>query len=243
LALDSVGILSLQFALKRAIEIRFQIESAELGVRAMGDADSPNILFYEASEGSLGVLSAMVDDPKVFAEVIDQAIKLCDFENETKPKATYDDLLSYYNQPYHLELDRFSVKDALERLRSCKMDCSNPSVDEDYDAQFERLLKEMDSNSSTEETFLRYLYKHNLRFPDEAQKQVKGIYVQPDFFYLPDTWVFCDGTPHDNPATKADDVAKRKAIHDRGDEVITYYYKDNLDDLVAKYPDIFKKVR
>lgn len=243
LALDSVGVLSLQYALKRAIEIRFQIEPAELGVYSMGNNSAPNILFYEASEGSLGVLSAMVDDPKVFTEVIKLAINICDFGNSEKPKATYDDLLSYYNQPHHLDLDRFSIKNALERLSNCSLDCSKSAADEDYETQFERLLAHLDSNSSTEEVFIRYLHKLNLRLPDEAQKTVEGIYVKPDFFYKPDAWVFCDGTPHDDPAQQADDIAKRKAIKDRGDEVIVYNYKDNLDDVIAKYPDIFKPVR
>ncbi len=243
LALDSVGVLSLQYALKRAIELRFLIEPRELGVYAMGENEAPNILFYEASEGSLGVLSAMVDDPKVFGEVIKLAIEVCDFGNTEKPKATYDDLLSYYNQPHHLDLDRFSIKDALERLSKCSLDCSNSAPDEDYDAQFKRLLSQLDPNSSTEEKFIRYLHQRNLRLPDKAQKTVAGIFAKPDFFYNPDTWIFCDGTPHDDPAQQADDIAKRKAITDRGDEVIIYYYKDNLDALVAKYPDIFKPVR
>jgi hypothetical protein len=243
LALDSVGVLSLQYALKRAIELRFQIEPAELGVYAMGDNAAPNILFYEASEGSLGVLSAMVDDPKVFAEVIKLAIEICDFGNAEKPKATYDDLLSYYNQPHHLDLNRFSIKNALERLSTCSLDCSNSAADENYEAQFQRLLKELDANSSTEEKFVRYLHKRNLRLPDKGQITVDGIFTKPDFFYQPDTWVFCDGTPHDDPAVQADDIIKRKAIKDRGDEVIVYNYKDNLDALVAKYPDIFKPVR
>lgn len=242
LALDRVGVLSLQYALKRAIELRFQIEPGELGVYAMGDSAAPNILFYEASEGSLGVLSAMVDDPKVFGEVIETAIEVCDFDDEEKPKATYDDLLSYYNQPHHLDLDRFSVKEALKRLSTCSLDCSNSAADEDYEGQFQRLLKGIDPNSSTEEKFLHYLHDHGLRLPDRTQKSVKGIYVQPDFFYDPDTWVFCDGTPHDDPVVQADDIVKRKAITDRGDEVIVYYYKNSLDALVAKYPDIFKPV-
>ena len=169
-------------------------------------------------------------------------MEVCDFENTEKPKATYDDLLSYYNQPHHLDLDRFSIKDALERLSTCSLDCSNSASDEDYEAQFKRLLSHMDANSSTEEKFLHYLHQRKLRLPDEAQKTVEGIYVKPDFFYQPDTWVFCDGTPHDEPAQQADDAAKRKAIKDRGDEVIVYNYKDNLDALVAKYPDIFKPV-
>jgi hypothetical protein len=79
--------------------------------------------------------------------------------------------------------------------------------------------------------------------PDDAQKRVDGLYVQPDFYYHPRIWVFCDGTPHDDPAVKADDENKRQAIIARGDEVWAYYYKDNLADITAARPDIFKKVR
>jgi Lhr-like helicase len=243
LGLDSIGVLSLQYALKRAIELRFQIEPAELGVYSMGNPDAPNILFYEASEGSLGVLSALVDDPQAFREVIDVAIKVCDFQNKGKGKASYDDLLSYYNQPHHLTVDRFSIEAALSKLQGCSMDCSHSSQDEDYEAQFQRLMKEKDPNSSTEETFLKYLHKHRLQLPDSAQLSVDGIYTKPDFFYKPDVWVFCDGTPHDEPAVQVDDAAKRKAIKAKGHEVIVFYYKDNLDDLVARYPDVFKKVK
>lgn len=243
LGLDATGVLSLQYALKRAIELRFQIEPAELGVHSMGNPDAPNILFYEASEGSLGVLSALVDDPKAFREVIEVAIQVCDFQNKDKGKASYDDLLSYYNQPHHLAVDRFSIEAALSKLQGCSMDCSHSSQDEDYEAQFQRLMKEKDPNSSTEETFLKFLYKHRLQLPDSAQLSVDGIYTKPDFFYKPDVWVFCDGLPHDDPAVQADDAAKRKAIKAKGHEVIVFYYKDDLGELAGKYPDVFKKVK
>ena len=243
LGLDAAGVISLQYALKRAIEIRFQIEPAELGVYCMGNPDSPNILFYEASEGSLGVLSALVDDPQAFREVVKQAIQVCDFENHEKGKASYDDLLSYYNQPHHLVVDRFLVRHALEKLAVCTLDCSHTPGGEGYEAQYQRLLAEMDPNSSTEEKFLKYLYQHNLRLPDAAQLSVDGIYTKPDFFYQPDTWVFCDGTPHDDPAVQQDDAAKRKTIKAMGHEVIVYYYKDELSEVVAKYPDVFRKVK
>jgi hypothetical protein len=32
-------------------------------------------------------------------------------------------------------------------------------------------------------------------------------------------------------------------IRNKGAEVIVYHYKDDLSTLVARYPDIFKKVR
>lgn len=242
LALGTDGVLTLMYALKRGIERLFQIEPAELGVARMGSLDEPNIFIYEASEGSLGILSQLVEDVDAFKQVIKEAKAVCRFDDpEYKEKASYDDLLSYYNQPHHLLIDRFIIQDALEKILSCVIERRDTQTDSSYQEQYERLLRQMDSNSSTEEAFLKYLYKHKIRLPDSAQEEVEGIYVKPDFYYSPDTWVFCDGTPHDRPEVKADDTKKRAAIRERGDEVIVYYYKDSMDDLVQKYPDIFTK--
>ncbi len=88
-----------------------------------------------------------------------------------------------------------------------------------------------------------YLYENGLRLPDEAQKRVDGIYCQPDFYYHPRFWVFCDGTPHDEPAVQADDKAKRDEIIAKGDEVWVYHYRENLAERVASRPDVFRKAK
>ncbi len=243
LALDSNGVLSLQYALKRAIEQVFQIESAELGATTMGDKSAPNIFLYEASEGSLGVLSQLATDVEAFRKVIEKAIQICNFDDpEYVEKASYDDLLSYYNQPHHLILDRFAIREALDNLKACSIDLADPSGHRSYEEHYQWLRKQIDTSSSTEEKFLDYLYAQKFRLPDDAQKNAPGIYVKPDFFYHPDTWVFCDGTPHDEACVQEKDENQRKALKDRGNQVIVYYYKDNLADVVARYPDIFKKV-
>ena len=53
LGLKADGVVTLQHALKRAIEAVFQVEPNEIGVSAMGDPVCPNILLYEAAEGKL----------------------------------------------------------------------------------------------------------------------------------------------------------------------------------------------
>ncbi len=242
LALDKAGILSLQFALKRAIEQVFLIESSELGAVAMGDPAHPNIFLFEASEGSLGVLSQLATDASAFRSVVRTAIELCRFDDpDYLEKASYNDLLSYYNQPHHLVLDRFSIREALAKLAACSIEVT-ASGGRTYEDQYRWLRSQIDASSSTEEQFLDYLHDHRLRLPDAAQRQVEGIYVQPDFFYEPDVWVFCDGTPHDRPEVAGKDLLQRKAIEARGDEVIVYRYTDDLDKLVTRYPDVFPKV-
>lgn len=102
LGLKPGGVITLQHAIKRAIERVFQVEPNEIGVVTIGEPEAPNILIYEASEGSLGILSQFVDDIEVFHEVIKQAITLCRFDDVNyKAPASYDDLLSYYNQRDH----------------------------------------------------------------------------------------------------------------------------------------------
>jgi hypothetical protein len=231
LGLQPDGVITLQHALKRAIEGVFQVEPNEIGVVTVGDPQVPNILLYEAAEGSLGILSQFVDNVEVFHKVVDQAIILCRYDDASyKGPASYDDLLSYYNQRDHKIIDRRFIKDALEKLRLCSIEMqANPGYTS-YEDHYQAMLRSLDPNSSTERTFLDYLYHNGLRLPDAAQKRVDGLYVKPDFYYEPRIWVFCDGTLHDDPAVQADDEVKRQAIIAMGDEVWVYYYKDNLAD-------------
>lgn len=244
LGLKAEGVITLQHALKRAIESVFQVESREVGVVTVGDPEAPNILLYEASEGSLGILSQFVEDVDVFHRVIREAIALCRYDDPTyKGPASYSDLLSYYNQRDHKIIDRHLIKDALQKLLICTIEIQANLNYRTYEDHYQALLRAFDPSSTTERKFLEHLYKNGLRLPDAAQRRVDGIYVQPDFYYEPRIWVFCDGTPHDEPDVKARDEEQRQAIIAKGDEVWVYYYKDNLAEKVAARPDIFKKVR
>jgi hypothetical protein len=244
LGLNADGVITLQHALKRGIENLFQIESREIGVITVGDPEAPNILLYEAAEGSLGILSQFVEDIHIFHNVIDEAISLCRFDDdEYKAPASYDDLLSYYNQRDHKIIDRHLIKDALNKLRISTIEIQSNTGFNSYEDQYQTMLRNLDLNSSTERKFLDYLYKNGLRLPDAAQKRVEGIYVQPDFYYERRFWVFCDGTPHDDPNVREKDDAQRQAIRAMGDEVWVYYYKDSLAEKIASRPDIFRKVR
>ena len=105
------------------------------------------------------------------------------------------------------------------------------------------MLRHLDPNSSTERTFIKYLYDNDLRLPDAAQKRVPGIYCQPDFYYEPRFWVFCDGSPHDETSVRERDEEQRQLIIARGDEVWSWHYREDLAAKVAARPDIFRKVR
>jgi hypothetical protein len=244
LALTPEGVITLQYALKRAIKNVFQIESREIGAELMGDEFQPNIFLYEASEGSLGILSQFIEDKDVFRKIILEAIRICRFDDETyHEEASYDDLLNYYNQRYHDKINRFEIRDALEKLKVCDIEIITDKKFNDYEKQYQQLLRGIDPNSSTELKFLRHLYENGFKLPDGTQKRVEGIYCQPDFFYEPDVWVFCDGTPHDDPAVKKRDKEQRGAIRNRGDQVLVYYYKDEIGAVIGSRPDIFIRVK
>lgn len=242
------GVITLMFAIKRAIENYFQVESNEIGTTILGDEEAPNILIYEASEGSLGVLSQIVDNPSIYKAIMEEAYQICFHENgeevegEVLP-ATYDDLLSYYNQYFHQQIDRNLVRDALRNLRESQVEILTNKSFSSYDEQYHFLQANRDPNSSTEDKFLKYLYKQGIKLPDEAQPKVEKMYVRPDFYYKPNVCVFCDGTPHDDSQVKEDDSQKRLALKNAGYQVLSWYYMDSLEEFVAKRPDIFKKVK
>ena len=244
LGLEPDGVITLQYTLKRAIESLFQVEEREIGVSAMGDPQSPNIFLYEASEGSLGILSQFVENRKIFPEVIEKAKQICRFDDEQyKAPASYNDLMSYYNQRDHRRLNRFLIQDALDKLALADIELQPSPLFNDYEEQYQYMLQHRDPNSSTEKKFIEYLYQKKLRLPDAAQKRVPGIYCQPDFYYEPRFWVFCDGSPHDDSQVRERDEAQRQLIMARGDEVWSWHYREDLADKIAQRPDIFKKIR
>ena len=151
--------------------------------------------------------------------------------------------MSYYNQRDHHRLDRFLIRDALTTLSVANVEILSNAASIDYEEQYLDLLRQLDPNSSTERVFIDYLYSKGLRLPDAAQKRVKGIYCQPDFYYEPRMWVFCDGSPHDDPRIRERDVNQRQLIIAQGDEVWSWHYLEDLATKIAQRPDIFKRVR
>lgn len=244
LGLDPEGVITLQHALKRAIEKVFQVEPNEIGVVTVGDPRTPNILLYEAAEGSLGILSQFVEDVQTFLNVVQAAKEVCRFDDpEYLAPASYDDLLSYYNQRDHKIINRFLIQDALDKLAVCAIEIQSNVGFRDYDEHYRAMRRSIDPNSSTERAFIDYLYANGLRLPDAAQKRVDGIYCQPDFYYEPRVWVFCDGSPHDSEEIRQRDESQRQLIIARGDEVWVWHYRDDLATRIAQRPDIFRKVR
>lgn len=252
LSLSADQIVNLSYALKRAIEIQFQVESSEIGVQPMGRAEAPNILVYEAAQGSLGILSQLVDDPNKLKELFATAYRSLHFDPDTKqeteygktlPKASYEDLLTYYNQRHHEILDRYSIKEALEYLMDCEMSQLNQG--KDYDQQYQYLLDNYDKSSHSELPFIQHLYKNKLALPHKAQVRMDDYYISADFVYNNGhgpVLIFCDGSVHDNELVKKDDEHKRKLLRDAGYDVIVWHYLTPIEEFVNSRRDVFRKL-
>ena len=120
---------TLQAALKRGIELNFQIEESELAVEPLPDRENRHaLLLYEAAEGGAGVLTRLAEDPHALAHVARRALQLMHFtpgsesdtgwtEDPAVPceAGCYRCLLSYYNQPDHEHINRRNP-DALRLL-------------------------------------------------------------------------------------------------------------------------------
>lgn len=239
------------YAFKQAIEDVFQIEGSEMGAEIMGEGATLNILIYENAEGSLGVLSRFVHEPEAYRDVVQRAYDICfnkpeltqDEINELSP-ADYSNLLNYYNQPYHQQIDIRLIYRTLKLMQEAKVELHHAGQTLSYDEQYAALGAARDHNSSTEYEFLKYLHDHHLRLPDKAQPMFTDeYYVQPDFMYGDRIVVFCDGTPHDRPEVQQDDKKKREALEDAGYAVLVWHYATPLADFIGKYPDIFTPVK
>ena len=142
-----ITVATLQYALKRGIESVYQLEESELLAEPLPDRKNRNgVLFYEATEGGAGVLTRLVHDDEALARVAYAALKVLHFDlpvfgeklpsinelkdvNGTKCVAgCYRCVLSYYNQPDHLVIDRRdkSARILLLRLAGIKTKLLSP---------------------------------------------------------------------------------------------------------------------
>lgn len=248
---DKDAVRTFLYAIMQAIEDVFQVESREIGGEVMGQGDKPNIFIYEDAEGSLGVLSRLVEDGDSFRQVVNRAYQICFGDKEEYSKselnalvpADYTNLLNYYNQPYHQQIDIRNIYDTLKLLKEVTPENHVAGQTLGYDEQYRYLESARDQNSSTEKEFLKYLYDNRLRLPDKAQPEFPGeYYIRPDFMYGDRIVIFCDGTPHDRPEVQADDLNKRQVLEDAGFIVLSWHYATPIADFVARYPEIFKPV-
>jgi superfamily II DNA/RNA helicase len=253
-ASDEGFLKSLAYAIRRALQIEYQIEEREVEVELIGREDNQNLLFWEAAEGGIGVWERLVAEPSEFRKLAARALELLHFDpssgqalpdwGERCTAACYDCLLSYSNQADHRYLDRHKVGSFLFSVSR-----SNAATNENepnYDEQYRRLSGLIDPASSLERAFLDYLYKNGLRLPDHAQHTpAEGVRVQPDFYFeregIPGVCIFIDGPPHDKPEQAERDRTLREALKDQGFRVVAITSGRTIAEQVSENKDVFRR--
>lgn len=247
------------YALKRAVEAVYQLESSELAVEPLpgntGDHAWSRLLFFEAAEGGAGVLRRVATEDGQLRDVARKALEILHFDSDTGAdqrraphaledcaQACYDCLLSYANQWDHQQLDRHCVKELLQRLASATVAVG--SGGEERAEQLERLKKTCDSD--LERHFLDLLEQQGYRLPDEAQRMVDGYYVRPDFAYHTsgmDVAVFVDGPHHDSEYQQQKDEQARAKLEDEAGWLVLRFKHTDADDgwlkAFAEQVDVF----
>ena len=236
---------SLQAALKEAIQQHFQLEPRELACESMpGPSDRTELLFYEASEGGAGVLRQLVDDPQVLGRLARRALDICHFDPDTledeRPdtcgKACYRCLLDYGNQPDHLLLDRFLIRDLLAQLATSETQTAGGAGTRE-----DRLIAlRRKCDSKLEQRWLDRLDALGLRPPSDAQYLIEACSTRPDFFYREfGAAVYVDGPPHDTPEqVRLDDQVTQK-LQEAGYIVIRFHHKADWIEVFRRHPDVF----
>jgi Lhr-like helicase len=119
---------TLQAALRRGVEMTFQIEESELVAEPLPKVDDRRaLLFYEAAEGGAGVLTRLALESRGISDVAAAALELMHYRrpegkwrvedltdlehkdakgNSVCEAGCYQCLLSYFNQPDHPLIDR-----------------------------------------------------------------------------------------------------------------------------------------
>jgi very-short-patch-repair endonuclease len=237
--------MAVMYALKRAIEATYQLESSELAAEPLptntGDNAWSRLLFFEAAEGGAGVLRRLATEDGQLRTVARKAMEILHFDPdtgadqhkaphavETCAQACYDCLLSYGNQWDHQHLDRHCATELLQRLSSATVAVG--AGGEDRAAQLGRLTKACDSD--LERRFLDLLEQHGYRLPDDAQQIVDGYYVRPDFAYHTggmDVAVFIDGPVHDAAHQQQKDEQARMKLEDEAGWLVLRFHHADAD--------------
>lgn len=239
--------LSLQSALKSAIQVVYQLEDSELAVEPMPTRDDPgSLLFFEAAEGGAGVLGRLVEEREALPAVAAEALRICHFGTEDEDgagatgenacgKACYDCLLSYANQKDHPILDRHSIRECLVSLTRAEVEPS-PTADDPRE-HFRKLLAACDSD--LERRFLQFLDDRALFLPTRSQRAIEGFSARPDFQYGDTVLVFIDGPAHDDPGRRRTDADQEARLEAGGYVVIRFRYDSDWEATVKSYPSVF----
>lgn len=249
---DEAFLTTLAYALRRAIQVEYEVEEQEIQVELIGSGAHRRILLWESAEGGIGIWDRLIDAPGGFAELAGKALDICHFDRESgadKPgwekkcgPACYDCLLSFSNQLEHRLIDRTLIKDYLLSLAHSLLEPEKSS--RTPEEQYTWLLERTDPASSFEREFLKVLHDEGRALPDLAQhRPTPDVPVQTDFYYdrtgAPGICVFIDGPHHDDPDRAEADRRVRDQLRHLGYRVITIRHGRSITEQIIENRDVF----
>ena len=245
-ALSIEAMATLQAALKRGIEMTFQIEESELVAEPLPKSDERRaLMFYEAAEGGAGVLTRIASDPASLAQVAGNALKLLHHNAPQGPwrledlpaleqtnalgnhiceAGCYQCLLSYFNQPDHENINRRNV-DALKVLVAL----ANAEVKPKHAAQS---AQESTAANGHLKQWLLAVDAAGLRHPDALQVPVnQGAAIAAGQYKTARALVFLEEINADTTALLAD----------KGWQALNFSDPSFWHEQFAAHPDVFGK--
>ena len=241
---------TLSYALRRGIQLEYQVEENEVEVEIVGKGAHRQILLCEAAEGGIGIGERLIDEPQTLAKIARRALEVCHYDIEDGEardtqgaeqcaSACYECLLSYSNQREHALIDRKLVRDFLVELT--RSEIKESPVVETRIERFHRLCKIAALESSLEEKFIRRLYDNGYKLPEKAQyRPPEEVFAQSDFYYEKGrVCIFIDGPPHDTAEQMENDMEVREDLEDLGYRVISIRHDLGIDEQICKYPEVF----
>lgn len=238
---------TVQAALKRGIEMTFQIEESELVAEPLPTSEERKaLMFYESAEGGAGVLTRLTTEPDGLAQVASAALELMHFSKPGEPwsmasldsleqkhegmsiceAGCYQCLLSYFNQPDHDHINRRNP-DALNLLVAlANARVSMPTVADA--AKTATPAPEADRSRLTE--WLTALDQAGLQRPDATQVAIhQGAATAAGQYKAARALVFLE------PIT----AELRDMLADKGWQVLDFSDQARWPELFAHHSNIF----
>jgi hypothetical protein len=251
-SLDLEAIATLQAALKRGIEMTFQIEESELVAEPLPKQDERQaLLFYEAAEGGAGVLTRLATEPQAMAQVAAAALRVMHYADPTgswsvddlpalERKAPdghsiceagcYQCLLSYFNQPDHDHINRRNAQ-AIEMLVAlANAQVTAGGVVTEPSSPSTAVSPTPDGGSKLFTSWQQALLAGGFAPPDQYQAPALGGALTVAGWYKSTRTAVVLATPSPEHAA---------ALLDKGFTVVDMSNSARWSDQFSKYPQIF----
>jgi hypothetical protein len=255
-ALPLEAMATLQAALKRGIEMTFQIEESELVAEPLPKLDERRaLLFYEAAEGGAGVLTRLANDPASLALVAHNALRLLHHRapadgiwrledlpaleetdslgNHICEAGCYQCLLSYFNQPDHEHINRRNpeVLKLLVAMANAQVKLRRP----EDGAQAASTSTEADSDHDTDQAlWLAALHRAGLATPDALNVPVnQGAATAAAQYKAARALVFLSQV----------DAATAATLQDKGWQVLDFSEPEHWAERFAEHRAVFAPTR